>query len=70
MSISVSLTYLSSACQPLLSQQEAVSITSFNQMHGLGRVWQAATFCQNRQDGHLPPDIAKLTLTVNDKHGH
>lgn len=69
-SISVSLTYPSSACQLLLSQQEPVSIESFNQVHGLGNVGEAATFCHHRKDGHFPPDIATLTLTVNDKHRH
>ena len=68
--ISASLTYPSSACQLLLSQQKAVSITSFNQMHGFGSVGEAAALCHHRQDGHLPPDIARLTFTVNDKHRH
>lgn len=70
LTISVSLTYPPIARQLLLSQQEAVSIGSFNQMHGLGSVREAAAFCHHRQDGHLPPDTARPTLTVNDQHRH
>lgn len=69
-SISVSFTYLRRACLLLLSQQETISITSFNQVHGLGSVGEVATFCHHRQDGHLSPDIATLALTVNDQHCH
>lgn len=62
------LTQAPSPRQPLVSQQEAISIRSFNQMHGLGSVWQTVTHCHGGEDGHLPPDVAGLAPSVNDEH--
>lgn len=69
-SIEAFLTYTPSYTQLLLSQQEAISISSLNQMHGLWSVGEVVGFRHYGQDGHFPSDIARFTLTVNDQECH
>lgn len=68
--VGVSLTYPLRAGQPLVSQQEAVSVGSLHQVHGVGDVREAVELRHHRQDGHLPLDVARLGVSVDDEHRH